>query len=152
MNAERGDPGALFAGQPFALNVVDGVESMVASIGEATIRTTKGHVAFRRRRGFAYLWPPVFGDRGVEIVLSIALCRHDTSPRFKQVAHPAPRMWDAPHGGPRSCPAGRRGQGVAAGGIRERLVTALDGQPAGAAQRVRSSTAPPPAGASITIW
>jgi hypothetical protein len=87
------DPGALFAGQPFALSVVDRVKSIVASIGEATIRTTKSQIAFRRRRGFAYLWPPVFGDRGVEIVLSIALGRHDASPRFKQVAHPAPHVW-----------------------------------------------------------
>ena len=87
------DPGTLFAGHPFALTVVDLVRAIVASIGEATIRATKSQIAFRRRRGFAYLWPPVFGDRGVEIVLSIALGRHDTSPRFKQVAHPAPRMW-----------------------------------------------------------
>ena len=93
LNAERLDPGAVFAGQPFALSVLDHVEDIVASIGEATIRTTKSQIAFRRRRGFAYLWPPVFGDRGVEIVLSIALGRHDASPRFKQVAHPAPRIW-----------------------------------------------------------
>ena len=93
MNAERVDPGRLFAGQPFALRVVDRVESIVASIGEATIRPTKSQIAFRRRRGFAYVWPPVFANRGVEIVLSIALGRHDASARFKQVAHPAPRVW-----------------------------------------------------------
>jgi hypothetical protein len=93
MNAERMDPGALFADQPFALTVVDRVRGIVASIGEAAIRTTKSQIAFRRRRGFAYLWPPVIGDRGVEIVLSIALGRCDPSPRFKQVAHPAPRVW-----------------------------------------------------------
>lgn len=93
MNAERVDPGALFVGRPFALSVVDRVESIVASIGEATIRTTKSQIAFRRRRGFACLWPPVFGNRGVEIVLSIALGRHDASPRFKQVAHPGPHVW-----------------------------------------------------------
>jgi hypothetical protein len=87
------DPGTLFAGRPFALSVVHRVEGIVASIGEATIRTTKRQIAFRRRRGFAYLWPPVFGNRGVEIVLSIALGRHDASPRFKQVAHPAPPIW-----------------------------------------------------------
>ena len=93
MSTEVEDPGDLFAGHPFALSVVERVQGIVASIGEATIRTTKSQVAFRRRRGFAYLWPPVFGGRGVEIVLSIALGRHDASPRFKQVAHPAPRTW-----------------------------------------------------------
>jgi hypothetical protein len=93
VKAERVAPEALFAGQPFALSVVERVQGIVASIGEATIRTTKSQIAFRRRRGFAYLWPPVFGNRGVEIVLSIALGRHDASPRFKEVAHPAPRVW-----------------------------------------------------------
>jgi hypothetical protein len=93
VKAERADPGAIFADRPFAVTVVDRVQGIVASIGEATIRATKSQIAFRRRRGFAYLWPPVFGNRGVEIVLSIALGRHDASPRFKQVAQPAPRIW-----------------------------------------------------------
>lgn len=93
MNADRMDSPALFAGRPFALTVVDRVQGIVTSLGEATIRTTKSQIAFRRRRGFAYLWPPVFGNRGAEIVLSIALDRHDASPRFKEVAHPAPRVW-----------------------------------------------------------
>jgi hypothetical protein len=30
---------------------------------------------------------------GDEVVLSIALRRHEASPRFKQVAHPAPHVW-----------------------------------------------------------
>lgn len=92
----RGDPSTpatLFAGQTFALAVVDRVERIVESLGDVTVRTTKTQVAFRRRRGFAYLWPPVFPGRGVDVVLSIALGRHDRSPRFKQVAHPAPRIW-----------------------------------------------------------
>ena len=93
MNVHRPDPVSLFAGRPFALAVVERVQAIVASIGPASIRTTKSQVAFRRRRGFAYRWPPLFGERGVEVVLSIALGRHDTSPRFKQVAHPAPRIW-----------------------------------------------------------
>jgi Domain of unknown function (DUF5655) len=93
VKAEQSGPETLFAGHPFALAVVERIQDIVASIGEATIRTTKSQVAFRRRRGFAYLWPPVIGNPGVEVVLSIALGRHDPSPRFKQVAHPAPRIW-----------------------------------------------------------
>jgi len=87
------DPGELFAGQPFPVTVVERVQAIVASFGEATTRTTKTQVAFRRRRGFAYLWPPVFESPGVEIVLSIALGRDVASARFKQVAHPAPGVW-----------------------------------------------------------
>ena len=93
MTAPRATPQDLFAGRPLALAVVDAVVGMVASIGEASIRTTKTQVAFRRRRGFAWLWPPVFDRPGVEIVLSIALDRHDPSGRFKQVAHPTARLW-----------------------------------------------------------
>lgn len=93
MNDGGMTPRALFDHQPFALSVVDRVTSIVGSIGDATVRTTKSQVAFRRRRGFAYLWPPVFGGRGVEIILSIALGRRDASPRFKEVAHPTPRVW-----------------------------------------------------------
>jgi hypothetical protein len=93
VSADPSTPATLFAGHPFALAVVERVERMVASLGEATVRTTKSQLAFRRRRGFAYLWPPVFPGRGVQVVLSIALARHDASPRFKQVAHPAPHVW-----------------------------------------------------------
>lgn len=41
MNAGRPDPGEVLGGRPFELSVVDRVESIVASFGEATIRTTK---------------------------------------------------------------------------------------------------------------
>jgi hypothetical protein len=93
MTTQPIDPDALFAGRPFPLAVVDRTRDIIASFGAATMRTTKRQIAFKRRRGFAYLWPPVFPDRGVEIVLSIALSRHDGSTRFKQVAHPAPHIW-----------------------------------------------------------
>jgi hypothetical protein len=93
MSVNRMNPEELFAGRPFALTVVDRVRETIASIGDAALRTTKSQLAFRRRRGFAYLWPPVLGDPGVQVVLSIALGRLDPSPRFKQVAHPAPHIW-----------------------------------------------------------
>jgi hypothetical protein len=93
MSAGHGASTPLFAGKPFALSVVARVERIVSSIGQATVRTTKSQMAFRHRRGFAYLWPPVFEGRGVEVVLSIALPRHEVSSRFKQVAHPAPHIW-----------------------------------------------------------
>ena len=60
-NPAKADAATLFARHPFALTVVDRVARVVESIGEATIRTTTRQLAFRRRRGFAYLWPPVFG-------------------------------------------------------------------------------------------
>jgi len=59
------------------------------------VRPTKSQVAFRRQRG-----SPSCGCRAgtcpkptAEVVLSIALGRHDPSARFKQVVHPAPAQW-----------------------------------------------------------
>lgn len=59
------------------------------------VRTTKSQVAFRRRRGFAYLWLPgrYLSNPGTEVVLSIALDRRLGSERFKEVAHPSTRIW-----------------------------------------------------------
>jgi Domain of unknown function (DUF5655) len=59
------------------------------------LRTTKSQVAFRRRRGFAYLWLPgrYLTRPGADVVLSVVLGRRDGSPRWKEVAHPAPSHW-----------------------------------------------------------
>jgi hypothetical protein len=62
---------------------------------DAAVRVTKSQVAFRARRGFAWLWRPrmYVGARGAEIVLSVALSRQDPSPRWKEVVHPSPHTW-----------------------------------------------------------
>lgn len=61
----------------------------------ADVRVTRTQLAFRRGRAFAWLWRPRrwLGSRGAEIVLSIALPRHDRSPRWKEVSHPTSRSW-----------------------------------------------------------
>ncbi len=89
------DPEAFFRGHPMPLAVFERVRADIGRIGAATIRTGRSQVAFRRRRGFAYLWLPGrwLKNPAAEVVLSIALDRHDESPRWKQVAHPAPRVW-----------------------------------------------------------
>lgn len=62
---------------------------------DAEVRVTKSQIAFRGRRGFAWLWRPrmYIGARGAEIVLAIALPREDRSPRWKEVVHPSPGTW-----------------------------------------------------------
>lgn len=89
------DPEHLFAGEPGASEAYRAVKEMLEPIGPVDIRTTHSQVAFRRRRGFAYLWLPVAWARGsgVLVVLSIALTRHYDSRRWKQVAHPARGIW-----------------------------------------------------------
>ncbi|MBB1514045.1 hypothetical protein H5399_15770 [Tessaracoccus sp. MC1627] len=51
-------------------------------------------IAFRRKKGFLYLWRPgqhVTSD--VPAVLSVVLPHEVISPRFKQVSHPSSTVW-----------------------------------------------------------
>jgi hypothetical protein len=88
-------PEDFFAGHPKARVVFDEVRSILEGLGPVEVRTSKSQVAFRRKRGFAYLWMRgrYLRKPGAEVVLSIALGRHDPSTRFKQVVHPAPAHW-----------------------------------------------------------
>ena len=71
------------------------MHALLAGVPGLEIRTTRSQVAFRRRRGFAYLWLPgrYLARPGADVVLSVALDRRDESPRWKEVAHPAPAHW-----------------------------------------------------------
>lgn len=93
--AEAPSLDAFFAGHPFARAVHDRVAAMVAAIGPAEVRVSKSQVAFRRRRGFAYLWLPgrYLARPAAEVVLSIALPEPITSDRWKEVVQPSPRTW-----------------------------------------------------------
>ncbi len=71
------------------------VEAAVRSFEDVQVRITQSQVAFRRKRGFAYLWLPgqYLRNATAEVVLSIALGHHNCSSRFKQVVHPTPKHW-----------------------------------------------------------
>lgn len=91
--AER-SPEDLFEGFPEALAICRAAQEAVSTIGEASMVVTKSRVAFRRRRGFAYVWRPgQYVNSDVPAVLSIALPHKVTSTRFKEIAHPSPKMW-----------------------------------------------------------
>lgn len=89
------DPAAFLEGHPVALSVYEKVFGCLAALGSFEVRTTKSQIAFRRERGFAYLWLPgqYLKHPDAEVVLSIALGREVRSERFKEVAHPAARHW-----------------------------------------------------------
>ena len=60
------------------------VQSVLAEGGfDFTVNTSKSQVAFRRRRGFAYLWLPgqYLRHPNVDVVLSLALGRELPSGR-----------------------------------------------------------------------
>ncbi|WP_327189418.1 DUF5655 domain-containing protein [Streptomyces xinghaiensis] len=82
-----------FGSDGLGLAVFERVRSLLEEPVE--VRVSKSQVAFRRRRGFAYLWVPgrYLRAPAAEVVLSIVLGRHDPSPRFKEVSHPTSRHW-----------------------------------------------------------
>lgn len=89
------DPMEFLDGHQVAVSVYERVCSCLADLGPFEVRTSKSQIAFRRRRGFAYLWLPGqhLKNPDAEVVLSIALGRHDPSERFKEVVHPATHHW-----------------------------------------------------------
>ena len=83
-----------FDGFPDGLRLYDAVAQAVADIGEASVRVTRSQVAFRRRRGFAFVWRPgQYVTSDVPAVLSIALPHEVVSDRFTSVVHPSTRVW-----------------------------------------------------------
>lgn len=84
-----------FEGSALGLEVFGRVVAMTDALGGAQVTVSRSQIAFRRRRGFAYLWRPgqYLRRTTAEVVLAIALGREDASPRWKQVAHPAPHVW-----------------------------------------------------------
>jgi hypothetical protein len=93
--AEKPTPQDFFAGHPRGLEMFEAVRSMIGGLGHLEVTTSKSQVAFRRRRGFAFLWMPgqYLAKPDAEVVLSIALGRRDPSPRFKEVVQVAPSHW-----------------------------------------------------------
>lgn len=65
------------------------------SFPDVVERTTRSQVAFRRRRGFAYLWRPgqYLRHPAADVVLSLAFPEEVPSERFKEVVHPAATTW-----------------------------------------------------------
>lgn len=87
-------PEDLFEGFPDSLAIYQAVHRAVSVLGESSVRVTKSRVAFRRRRGFAFLWRPgEYIASAVPVVLSIALPHELVSDRVQEVAHPAPSVW-----------------------------------------------------------
>lgn len=82
---------------PVALAVLAAVRAALADVpwaAEVAERVSRTQVAFRRSRGFAYLWRPGRVVRSdVPVVVTVALGRRDPSPRWKEVAHPSTHHW-----------------------------------------------------------
>ncbi len=87
-------PQDLFRDSPEGLDLCLAVQDFIAGVVPATVRTTISQMAFRHRRGFAWVWNPrQYLKTAVPAVLSIALPRRVDSARFKEVVHPSPGEW-----------------------------------------------------------
>jgi hypothetical protein len=84
-----------FDGSPRGLVVCEAVGGELALLGPFEVRVGRSQVAFRRRRGFAWLWRPSrwLRNPSAEVVLSFALREPVESGRLKQVVNPSPRTW-----------------------------------------------------------
>ncbi|RPF26679.1 DUF5655 domain-containing protein [Georgenia muralis] len=83
--ADPRTPEEFFAGSATGQAIHDAVAAVVAGLGPHEVRVSRSQVAFRRRRGFAYLWRPERYLRSdVPAVLSVALPEPWDSPRFKE--------------------------------------------------------------------
>jgi hypothetical protein len=90
----RAPAAALFADDPRGAALQRAIAARVEALGEVEERASRTQIAYRHRRTFAIVWRPGMVVRSdVPVVLSIALPRPDPSPRWKQVAHPSPRVW-----------------------------------------------------------
>jgi hypothetical protein len=88
-------PQAFFSDHPLGLAVFKRVRAITESLGPVDVRVSKSQVAFRRRRGFAYLWLPgmYLARPDAAVVLSVAVRHQIESPRWKQVVEPSPGQW-----------------------------------------------------------
>jgi hypothetical protein len=91
----RVTPDEFLGDRMLARAVYERVHVMVRTFGDVEVGTSKSQIAFRRRRGFAFLWLPgmYLAKPQAQVVLSIALDRKLTSPRFKEISHPARHVW-----------------------------------------------------------
>lgn len=87
-------PAEFFAGHPDGLAVYEAVARVLRALGDVEETVSRSQIAFRRGRGFAYVWRPAqYVASEVPAVLSIAASHRIESPRFKQVVQPAPTTW-----------------------------------------------------------
>ena len=87
-------PESFFRGFPDGLALFAAVRAAIQAVGPCDVRVTRSQIAFRRGRGFAYVWRPgQYVNSEIPAVLSIALPRSVSSDRFKSIAHPSTGVW-----------------------------------------------------------
>ena len=82
-----------FDGWEYSRQIFEDLREAIDALGETHLRVTKSQVAFYRRKAFAWAWIPGIYLRNRQtppLVLTLALRRRDTAPRWKQIVEPYP--------------------------------------------------------------
>lgn len=95
MITDREEIDAFLAGHDDAALIYRALEQLLERLGPFETRVTKSQIAFRRRRGFAWVWIPgrYLRSNVAPLVLSLALTGRDASPRWKEVVETSPGRW-----------------------------------------------------------
>jgi hypothetical protein len=85
-------PDEFFASQPLSKQLFETVRREIEALGASSMRVSKSQIAFKRRRGFAWVWMPAqyLKREAAPLVLSVSLPRRDPSARWKQIVEPYP--------------------------------------------------------------
>jgi hypothetical protein len=81
-----------FEGHDLSRAIYEAVLREVQALGPLEMRASKSQIAFRRGRGFAWVWLPemYLRRKAAPLVLSLAFGQRDLSPRWKEVVEPRP--------------------------------------------------------------
>jgi len=91
--AEASTPEDVFAASPIGLEIYRRLTDELRGL-DVDVRPTRSQIAFRRRRGFAFLWDPNrYRSSPVPVVLSVALPYWLTSTRVKEIVQTTSRTW-----------------------------------------------------------
>jgi hypothetical protein len=95
VQVESGRVEDLLAEGTLGHQVYEVLAGLVDGLGPTTVRTGRSQVAFRRRTGFCWVWLPgrYLAHPAAEVVVSLALPRHDDSPRWKESLQVTGRRW-----------------------------------------------------------
>jgi hypothetical protein len=85
-------PDEFFAGQEHSRHLFEAVKKVVEALGKTNMCVSKSQIAFKRRRGYAWVWMPEQYLKRVAapLVLSLSLPRRDASPRWKEIVESYP--------------------------------------------------------------
>jgi hypothetical protein len=83
---------SFFSANPLSQEIFEVVRTAAEGLEGVALRPGKSQIAFRRRTAFAWVWRPgqYLKGKTAPLVLTLALRRRHSSPRWKEIVEPAP--------------------------------------------------------------